>query len=93
MHQLHGDERLVADAADVVDRDDVGVRQPGHRPRLAEQPRARLRTHRSLRLSDHLERDAAIQLRVIGLVDDPHAARAQLAHQLIATVVALFRRG
>ena len=84
-HQLHGEEDGVAQGADVVDREDVGVREPGHRPRLGEQPFAERAGIPGG--PQHLERHRAVQLEVAGLVDDAHAARADGPHDLVATAL------
>jgi hypothetical protein len=61
--------------ADVVDGDDVGVREPRHRPRLAQEPRAApiARVRRRL---EQLDRQLAVELGVVGRVDDAHGAGA-----------------
>ena len=73
--QLHRDEDLAAVLAGVVDPDHVGVLELGHRPGLAEQA---LPVRRVADVgAHHLDRDAAAQVGVAGLVDDPHAAGPQ----------------
>ena len=62
---------------DVVDRADVGVLERGGRAGLALEPLERLRVARQL-LGQELQRDAAAELQVLGLVDDAHAAAAEL---------------
>ena len=42
---------------------------------------------------DHLERDRAIEADLAGLVNDPHAAAADLADQLVIAEVANARAG
>src|SRR5262249_901310 len=60
---------------DVVDGDDVGVRDPGHRPRLAQQPIGR-RVGVAVREHD-LQTDEPPEADIARLVHDPHAARPQ----------------
>ena len=64
--------------ADLVHRDDVRMRELRHRLRLADQPRAGLGA-RAAALHD-LDRDAAIEIGVVRLEHDAHAAGAELAH-------------
>jgi hypothetical protein len=91
LDELHGDEHAIADLSDVVDRDHVRVTQARHRLRLAEQPRVsvteRLRALRARRGTrvQQLERDLAIQLRVVGGVHDPHAAGTERAEHDVAS--------
>ncbi len=73
---LHGHEDLIADGADVVDGDDVGVRQARRGLRLAQQARACAR-RRGVG-PQQLEREHAVQLRIVRLVDHAHAAAAEL---------------
>ena len=77
LEQLHGDERLALVLADVVDRADVGVLERGGRAGLALQPLERLRVPAQL-LRQELQRHAAAELQVLRLVDDAHAAAAEL---------------
>ena len=59
-----------------MDDDDVRVRQARDRLRLAQQPRARRARRRvgRARPCSELERDLAIELRIVGGVDLAHAA-------------------
>ena len=68
-------------AADGEDRHDVGVVQPGHGLGLAAEPLHRLLIGDGAE-SEDLERDAAAQRRLLGLVDHAHAAPAELAEDL-----------
>jgi hypothetical protein len=71
--------------ADAEDRHDVGVVQPaGGLGLAAEAVQPRLR-----RPQQHLQGDAPAERQLLGLVDDAHAAAADLAHQ---PVVAEHRR-
>ena len=80
--QLHGDEVLVALAANVVDGANVRVVEGGRGPRFALETLQRLRVPGDLRRQE-LEGDKAAQARVLRLVDDAHAAAAQLFQYLI----------
>ena len=75
--QLQRDERQAVDLADLVDLDDVGMAEPGDGlgldPEAGEVVGAGLAA-----AADHLEGDQAVQARLPGLVDDPHAAFAEL---------------
>ena len=73
--ELHGDEDVVADLADVVDRDHVRVRQLGHRLRLAHEPLLRLGA--VIDRAQALDGDEATELRIVGLVDHAHATLAE----------------
>jgi hypothetical protein len=75
LHELHGDEDVAVVLADVVHLHHVGVRELAERPRLAEQHVARaLRVGRGL---EELQGHAALELGVVGRVDDAHAAAAE----------------
>ncbi len=78
-HVLHREEHVTVDAADVVDGDDVGMRQPRHRLRLAQQPRAALERGDRGVGADQLDRDVAFELGIVREVDDAHPA---LRHRL-----------
>ena len=79
--------------ADVEDADDVRVRQLGDRLRLAHQARLAPRLIAlALVRAQELERDLAIELRIVGGVDDAHRAGAEpLEHQVAAEDVALLQ--
>jgi hypothetical protein len=67
----------VLDHADVVDRHHVGVRELGQRLRLAEQSLPRSRSARRTPPRTHdFERDLAVELGVVGGIDDSHPAAA-----------------
>ena len=75
---LQLEERQAAGLADGVDLDDVRVLELGDRLGLAEEAGDGL--GRGVRAGqDHLERARAIEPDLPGLVDDAHAAAAQLA--------------
>jgi hypothetical protein len=70
------DERSLVLLADVVDRADVRVVQRRRRLRFAREPAQRLWIPREL-FGDELERHRTAEARVVGLVNDAHAAAAQ----------------
>ena len=79
-HQLHGEEVLsLVRGARLVDRRDARVFEPGQAVGLALEHayRARVDVPAS---QDHLERDRAPRPLLLGLVDHPHPAAADLAH-------------
>src|SRR5262249_31030543 len=82
--ELHGQHHGVAEGADVVDRHDPGVGEPGHGARLGEQARAQLVVVGRAR-PDHLERDLPVQLGVVGRMDHPHGPAAQALADDVST--------
>ena len=68
--------------ADAEDRHDVGVVQLGRRPRLALGTRSRLASSSSA-CRQHLQGDVPAQRVLLGLVDDAHAAAADLAEDAV----------
>src|SRR5450631_87214 len=85
--ELHGDEDLVFEGTDVVDDDDVWIRQPRDRLRLAQRPLATLRHRDAVAGLDpqQLDRDLAIELRIERGVDLAHpAAPHQPQHDVAA---------
>ena len=77
-HELHHDEDLVVDRADLVHADDVRVREPRHRLRLGDQPHARGGAR--VAIAHDLDRDTAIEIGIVSLEHDTHPAGAELAH-------------
>jgi hypothetical protein len=83
--QLHREVELAVVLADVVDAHDVGMRERGHRSRLARQPRllggviADLAT-----VAQELDREPASELGVLGGEHDAHAALAEHLEQAVA---------
>jgi hypothetical protein len=69
--------------AECVDLDNVGVVQTGDGLRLGEEPTGLLRPG-VVACQDHLQGDEAVEPNLTGLVNDAHAAAAQLAKELIA---------
>ncbi len=75
--ELHHDEVASRVLVDVVDRADVRVLERGGGARLTAQTLQRLRVVPHV-VGQELQRDAPAELEVFGLVDDAHAAAAQL---------------
>ena len=69
--ELHRDEALAADIANLVNGDDMRVAEPGHRLGLAQDPLPALRGCGSAG-AQHLDRDLAIKALIVRGVDDPH---------------------
>ena len=90
--ELHGDEQLTIDLADLVDLDYIGRRYARQRLRLAEDARPQLAVALP-RGVDQLERDLAVELFVVGGVHDAHRAFAELAQKDIAADGAVLAAG
>ena len=91
--ELHGDEDLRAEGADVVDGDDVGVGEAGHRLGLAEEAGGAGAVG-VLAAAQELDGDLAVELGVVGGVDDAHTAGAEAAeHDVAAERLAAGARG
>ena len=93
LEQLHHDVgRAVGVIAEIEDRDDAGVAQARDRARLAFE--ALLLFGVAGRLGEHdLERDVALEHRVEGLVDGPHAAASERLEDLVlADALGVWRR-
>ena len=82
LEQLHGGVDGALLAAEVVYGEDVGVREGGHRLRLALEAREGLRVLGEVP-RQHLDGDVALELRVPCPVDDTHAALAELREDLV----------
>jgi hypothetical protein len=78
----HGEPELAGGVTGVVDREDVGMLEPGGGADLPEEP-LRAQCGAELGVED-LEGDQAIVLEVVGEVDRSHAAPAELALDHIA---------
>ena len=82
-HELHGEELLAVDHIDFVDGHHVGMAQPSGQPCLAGEAQRELRIGRQV-WQDDLQRDEAVERRVVGLVDLGHAAETQALEDLVA---------
>ena len=85
LDHLHGDVVRALGLAAVVDGDDVRVREPGCRLRLAAEALDEEVVAR-VALVEDLDRDAAPELLVLGEVDVGHAAGAELPQDPVAAV-------
>ena len=74
---LHHDEIDAGIRSNVVDRDDVRVVERARRLRLLNEALLALRIG-DLVMGEHLDRDGAIEMCVVCLVDDTHPALAEL---------------
>ena len=83
LEQLGDRVGRLAVAAEVVDREDVGMRERGDRLRLALEARAARSASRARRCGQHLDRDVAAEPRVARPVDLAHAAGAERRHDLV----------
>jgi hypothetical protein len=92
--ELHGHVHLLADGADLVDRDDVGVAEARHRLRLAQESTAILFRIDSEPIGpEDRDRDLAVEAAVVGRHDHAHPARAEpLQHGEAADRVAPAKR-
>ena len=71
--ELGDKEEVAVLLADVVDGEDAGMRQRGHRPRLAGESRDGVGVEVAVRRQD-LDRDVTPEPRVVGTIDLAHAA-------------------
>ena len=78
--------------AHAEDRHDIGVVQPSGRPRLPLEPQHLLGVGES-RIGQDLEGDPPAQRLLLGLVDHPHAAPADLAENPVVAQSLQPRRG
>src|SRR5262245_54936910 len=83
--EIHREEvAAVVRAARLVDRGDVRMRETRERFRLAPE-HAERGVVDVLAAADDLQRDAAVRALLLGLVDDPHSALAELPHDAVRT--------
>ena len=87
LDERHGDELDAVDLAELVNADDVLVRDLARQQELLLEAALEHRGRRGVRghfRPDHLERDDDAELGVPRLVDGPHAADAEQADDVIA---------
>lgn len=83
VHILQSDVRQTSVLAHLVHLHDIGVLELRHCLGLREEASQRLRTVTTV--ANHLESDQTIKLELAGLVDNSHAALAELAQDLVAS--------
>ena len=83
--ELHDNILRLAAVADIVDRDDIRLREHGDRVRLRLKAVFQLGIRRHL-IAQDLDGNIAVQLVAHGLVDDRHAAAADDLQDLVAVV-------
>ena len=83
-HELHHDERVASELADVVDGADVGMAQFRDGPGFAQKPIACRRRPRRI-LPEYFDGDLAAEPRVAREIDDAHTARAERFHDFVVT--------
>jgi len=84
VHEFHHDEGAARVLDELVNRQDVGVRQLRDADRLALEARERCRVVRE-RLGDHLDRNVTPEPRIAGTIDGAHAAGAERRDDFVAT--------
>ena len=87
MHEEH----LAADFVGAMNRDDVRMRQPRGRPRLAQEALANVGSSGEMR-RQRLDRDHPVEPQVARQVHDAHAAAADLALDLVLPGKRAWRR-
>ena len=85
LDELHDNILRLAAVADIVDRDDIRLREHGDRVRLRLKAVFQLGIRRHL-IAQDLDGNIAVQLVAHGLVDDRHAAAADDLQDLVAVV-------
>ena len=76
LHVAHRDEEDAVRLSRLVDRDDIRMLEPGGGTPLLLEPLPEARVGRELG-REHLDRDLAPVAKLLGEVDDPHAAAAE----------------
>jgi hypothetical protein len=84
VEQFQGHERQAVRFADVIDLEDVGMPEPGHRLGLDPEP-GEVVGPRLAAAADHLEGDQAFEPAVPRLVDNAHSALAQPVENLVGS--------
>jgi hypothetical protein len=81
VHVLHEQVREAAGLAEVEHAHDAGVREAREQPALAQEALGEVRV-RGERDGQELQRDQPVEMRLPGLEDEAHAARAEQAEDL-----------
>ena len=89
---LEADAEAIVDLADLVDRDDVRMRDRRHRPRFAKEAFRDLLLAVLERLQE-LQRDRSLEVRIERLVHDAVSAGPDLLAQLVVSDTLLGHRG
>ena len=78
IHEFHCQERIAVVKRKVIDGDDVGMQAPPGRARLSPEAVDVVLTLGSVQQvgADELDRDNAVDLRVMGAIDDAHRSPA-----------------
>jgi hypothetical protein len=85
--ELHRDEHAPLVHADIPDRDDVGVAELRERLRLTHEPSAAAAVAApvvAFAPEQQLERDLAVELRIVRRIHDTHRTRAELGEHDVA---------
>ena len=85
LNELHDDILRLAAVADIVNRDDIRLREHGDRVRLRLEAIFQFGVRRHL-IAQDLDGDIAVQLVAHGLVNDRHAAAADDLQDLVAVI-------
>ena len=92
LQQLHHDEMTAIHFTDVVDGANIRVIESRGRTRFSLKPFQRLRVFLHS-LWQEFQRDTPAKARVLRLIDDAHAARAQLVRDLVMEKKLAYHRG
>src|SRR5438105_3652981 len=82
LDELHRDEQMAVNLAEIVNRDDVRMLERSRCLRFAEESLAESRVLRDA-LAHHLDGDGTIEHRVHGAIDDAHGAFSDLRDDLV----------
>jgi hypothetical protein len=89
---LHGDERLAVDFTDLVDVAEKRMIDRGGRERLSAKALVRGIVLGDIR-GEKLQRDPSLERRIVGQVDDPHAAFTEFTLDGITTLQGCVQTG
>ena len=83
-HEFHGDEQLVIRGPDLVNRDEVGVRDLGHRLGFTQQSFAPTTADVPDMGTQDLDSEVAIERVIVSGIDDTHTAGAEAIDDSVA---------